>query len=82
VTKDKLQKIAQQKGEPCTILIPRLLEEHGTPFRVAVVLGVYPNTIRHWLLKNGYQSINRKWIKTTTDTHPKENIPDDEHRRG
>lgn len=61
--KDKLKIIEREYGESCDTLIPRLLEELRTPYRVAVHLGVYPNTIRHWLQKNGYKLANGLWKK-------------------
>jgi hypothetical protein len=57
----KLPAIAARRGEPLEQLIPRLLDELGTPFKVAVELGVYPVSIRHWLKRNGYASVDGKW---------------------
>ncbi len=58
-----LERIAQQQGEDLNNLIPRLLAEHKTPFRIAVALGVYPNTIRQWLTTHGYRPIDGEWKK-------------------
>jgi hypothetical protein len=62
----KLQIIAKEQGEPLDTLIPRLIEEYGTVYKVAVHLGVYPNTIRNWLMRSGYQQRKRPasvWVK-------------------
>jgi len=47
-----LRVIAAERGEALETLIPRLLAEHRTPFKVAIELGVYPNTIRYWMERN------------------------------
>ncbi len=61
----RLDSIELEKQESCETLIPRLLLELGTPYKVAVQLGVYPNTIRYWLHKHGYRSIKSRWEKTS-----------------
>ena len=48
-------------GGPAEQVIPRLLEELETPFLVAVRMGVYPGSIRNWLLKNGYRLVDERW---------------------
>ena len=58
-------------GESMKTLIPRLLEEkrHVT-FQVALYLSVYPNTVRNWLKRNGWEfdhELNR-WVKVTLPT--------------
>jgi hypothetical protein len=59
-----LEKQAQTRyGEAPETLIPRLLKERGSPFQVAILLGVYPNTIRWWLSTNGYRYIDGEWVK-------------------
>ncbi len=58
----KLARIAELRAEPLELLIPRLLKKHGTPYLVAVELGVYPNSIRYWLHKNGWRVSDGKWI--------------------
>lgn len=45
-------------------LIPELISTLNAPHKVAARLDVAPNTIRTWLLKNGYQYLDGKWIKT------------------
>ena len=51
-----LEKQCQERyGESAKIVVPWLLESSFTPFRVAIALGVYPNTIRYWLSTHGYQ---------------------------
>lgn len=60
--KNQLPRIAEALDEQVDELIPRLLEAHGTPFKVAVELGVYPNTILNWLKKNGYRYMNGEWV--------------------
>lgn len=44
----KLRKIEQKFGEPLDTLIPRMIKEHGSVFKAAIVLEVYPNTIYNW----------------------------------
>lgn len=58
----KLELISQRSfGGTADQVIPRLLEELETPFLVAVRMGVYPGSIRNWLLKNGYRLIDDRW---------------------
>ncbi len=58
----KLELVSQQLyAEPADKVIPRLLDELGTPFLVAIRMGVYPGSIRNWLLKNGYRVIEERW---------------------
>jgi predicted urease superfamily metal-dependent hydrolase len=63
-------------GESMDTLIPRLLRENKhVVFKVAVVLGVYPETVRYWLTTHGWEfdhELNR-WVKVaelTTDSDP------------
>ena len=58
----KLKKLAADHGEPVEILIPRLMAEHGTPFKVAVHLGLYPNTIYYWLKTHGFTVVDGVWF--------------------
>lgn len=69
---NKLQKQAIERGEPLETLIPRLLDELGTMYAVAVDLGVYPNTILNWLNKNNYRYNTKKkaWMKKRTRKSP------------
>lgn len=66
--KNKLPLIAQLRGEPLESLIPRLMVQYnGNLYKVASDLGVYPASIRNWLLKNGYQPPGQShvWVKKT-----------------
>lgn len=64
-TPNRLEAIAQEKDEPLEKMIPRLLEELGTMYLVAVELKVYPNTILGWLKRNHYRYDvpSKKWVK-------------------
>lgn len=73
----RLKQIEAERGEDASVFIPALLAEHGTPHKIAIVLGVYPNTIRNWLLNNGYQVENGVWTRTTEDK-PDEDVPDED----
>jgi hypothetical protein len=44
----KLREIEKQYGESLGTLIPRMIEEHGSVFKAAIALEVYPNTIYNW----------------------------------
>jgi len=51
-----LKDVEREHGESLHQLIPRLVEENeGALFPVAIHLGVYPNSIRNWMEKNGYR---------------------------
>lgn len=62
----RLQVIACERGESLEVLIPRLLDEHNhIAYRVAVELGVYPNTVLHWLKTHKYHldPVSKRWIR-------------------
>jgi len=67
-TRNVLQQKAIERDEPLEALIPRLLNELGTMYAVAVELSVYPNTILNWLNKNNYRYNAKKkaWVKKRT----------------
>lgn len=52
---NKLEKAAQKHREPLETLIPRMVAEEGSIHKAAVRLGVYPNSIRHWMKSNNYR---------------------------
>lgn len=57
-----LMKTAFENGETVAEMIERLLAEEKTPFKVGVRLGVYENSIRYWLKRNGYRHVNGEWV--------------------
>jgi len=59
----KLRKIEKQYGEPLETLIPRMISEHGTVFKAAVALKVYPNAIYNWQKKQAREGDERKASK-------------------
>lgn len=59
----KLPKIAKARGQTVEGMMEGLIAAYKTPVLVANVLGVYPNTVRHWLVTNGYRSIDKQWVK-------------------
>lgn len=58
----KLEQIASDAGEPLETLIPRVIREQGSVHKAAIVLGVYPNAIRHWLEKNKLRLVVHRTI--------------------
>jgi len=58
---DKLKRASEKYKAPLQVLIPRLVEEHGGVEFAAALLGVYPNTVRNWLNRNGYE-IRRRTV--------------------
>lgn len=49
-------------GESATAVIPRLFKEGKGITRVAILLEVQPNSIRHWLKTNGYRVTSRRVV--------------------
>lgn len=62
------RKVEAVYGEELAVVIPRLIEEFGTPELVARHLGIYANSVRVWLLKNNYRYVNGSWAKLETET--------------
>lgn len=59
-----MKKLAEERfGESLEALIPRLMREYKTPHRVGVHIGVYANSVRTWLLDNGWAFHNGQWTK-------------------
>lgn len=54
---------AKERGQSIAQMIDDLLTEHGTPFKVAMALGVYENSIRYYLRRRGYRFICGAWQK-------------------
>lgn len=50
-------------GEDIDVVIPRLMLEMQTPFRVALQLGVAPNAVRNWLINNDWAFDGAHWVK-------------------
>lgn len=68
---NKLEQIAEKRGETLDKLIPRLIQQEGSPHKVAAVLDVAPNTIRYWLVRHGYECIETRrfeWVKREAAT--------------
>jgi len=61
-----LNEINPATGEPKHKSIPPLMRVHNSPTTVGMQLGVYPNSIRHWLLKNGwsYDKDSKRWTES------------------
>ena len=68
----KLARIADDMDTSVEDMITSLMKLYKTPFKVAVHLGVYPNTIRHWLKKNGYVNCSGQWLPPEALTHIQE----------
>lgn len=63
----KLEQIASDAGESLETLIPRVIRETGSVHKAAIVLGVYPNAIRHWLDKNKLRLVIRRTVDVEKD---------------
>lgn len=62
ISAGKLERATQDLfGETTGVAIPRLMIELRTPYLVAVTLGVYPNTVRNWLIKHGWSVQDGVW---------------------
>ena len=62
-----MKRLAQEQfDEPLEVLIPRLMCEHKTPHRVAVRIGVYANSVRSWLISNGWAFREGIWTAPET----------------
>lgn len=69
--RDRLVELASERGVTEYELVAPLIERLRTPYRVAVELGVYPNSIYHWLKRNGYVLREGKWEPEGTALHDK-----------
>lgn len=57
-----MQKVIWAKyKESHEVVIPRLMIELKTPYKVAVEVGVYPNAVRKFLLQRGWSVIDGNW---------------------
>lgn len=72
----KLPLLAIERGQTVEEMIAAMLEEHGTPYRVAAELGVHDNAIRHWMkVHGGYEFRPGKhhrdgeWVRTDEAAH-------------
>lgn len=59
---NSLKAAASRYGKPLEQLIPELLASEGTIYGVAVKLGVYPNSVRHWMVAHGVRIETRRVI--------------------
>lgn len=57
------KRIREMLGEEPDTAIPRLLKTHRTPYKLAMFFGVYANSVRAWLLKNGYRYVDGAWVR-------------------
>jgi hypothetical protein len=57
----KIRDIAKDRGETEEQIIGALMRELGTPYKVAVELGLYANAVRNWLLKHGWIFRDGEW---------------------
>lgn len=57
-------------GESLDQAIPRLIRELRTPYLVAVELGVYANSVRHWLTTHGWVNKDGEWIAPQAESQP------------
>ncbi len=50
-------------------VIPRLMATLKTPFKVAVEIGVYPNSVREFLLQRGWVYADGVWVAPKDEAH-------------
>lgn len=67
-TAGNMARQAQERyGEDLDTLMPRLLKEYRTEYRIAVALGVYPFAVRAWLLRRGWRFVDGQWQQVEED---------------
>lgn len=59
--RNALEKKAEEQGVTVDQLVTSVMKQEQTPFKAAIVIGVYPNTIYHYLKKSGWQNTNGGW---------------------
>jgi hypothetical protein len=52
---NKFREIEKATGKPIADVIAQALEEEGSELGAAMRLGVAPNALRNWRMKNGYE---------------------------
>ena len=64
-------------------VIPRLMQSLKTPFKVAVEIGVYPNSVREFLIQRGWEYIDGTWVAPKVNLHertkPEADFGDGQH---
>jgi hypothetical protein len=68
----KLKTIEKDHEEPLLTLIPRVIREEGSIYKAAVRLDVSPNTLQHWLKKEGFHVTTRQVATVERENDPGE----------
>lgn len=57
--------VEERYGASLDVQMPKLIEQHKSPVKIAALLGVYPNAVRYWLHRHGYRfdGDNNVWMK-------------------
>lgn len=67
---NRLYEIAVEMGINREEVIPQAIRQHGTVYKAAIALGVYPRTVYYWLETNGWTLEGREWVAPEGDKQP------------
>lgn len=62
-TPNMLKSIAGELGVTVEEMVTDAMRKYKNPFRAALVIGVYPNTIRNYIVTHGWTFQSGEWVE-------------------